>query len=67
VWPPHLHKEADEYNILIKGLLTINNEIINQGEVFVIPKNMLTSAKFLEDCEILCIKIPSNTRDKYCY
>ena len=67
VWPPHLHKDADEYNIVIKGLLSINNEMINQGEVFIIPKNMLTSAKFLEDCEILCIKVPSNTKDKYCY
>jgi NDP-sugar pyrophosphorylase family protein len=67
IWPAHLHKEANEYNILIKGSLLINNEMINVGEIFVIPKGMLTSAKFLEDCEILCIKVPSNTKDKYCY
>jgi hypothetical protein len=67
VWPAHLHKEANEYNILIKGSLLINNETINLGEIFVIPKGMLTHATFLEDCEILCIKVPSNTKDKYCY
>jgi quercetin dioxygenase-like cupin family protein len=67
LWPPHVHKEVNEYNILIKGKMIINNEIIEQGEIFIIPKNMLTSAKFLEDCEILCIKVPSNTKDKYCY
>ena len=67
VWPAHLHKECDEYNILIKGKLNINNETINEGEIFVIPKGMLTSAKFLEDCEIVCIKVGSNSKDKYCY
>ena len=67
VWPAHVHKEANEYNILIKGKLIINNETIEQGEIFIIPKNMLTSAKFLEDCEILCIKVPSLPKDKYCY
>jgi len=67
VWPAHVHKEANEYNILIKGKLIINNETIMQGEIFVIPKNMLTSAKFLEDCEIICIKVPSLPIDKYCY
>ena len=67
VWPAHLHKEVDEYNILIKGRLTINNETIEQGEIFVVPKGMLTSAKFLENCEIVCIKVKSNTKDKYCY
>ena len=67
MWPAHLHKKADEYNILIKGKMTINNETIEKGDIFVVPKGMLTSAKFLEDCEILCIKVPSNTKDKFCY
>jgi len=67
IWPAHVHKISDEYNILIKGKMTINNETINQGEIFIIPKNMLTTAKFLEDCEVLCIKVPSLPKDKYCY
>lgn len=67
VWPAHIHKEVDEYNILIKGRMTINNETVECGEIFVVPHGMLTSAKFLEDCEIVCIKTPSNTKDKYCY
>ena len=40
---------------------------IPQANIFVVPKNMLTSAKFLEDCEIVCIKVPSLPKDKYCY
>jgi NDP-sugar pyrophosphorylase family protein len=67
VWPAHLHKVADEYNVLIRGKIIINNETIEQGEIFVIKKGMLTKASFLEDCEVLCIKIPSDTKDKYCY
>lgn len=67
VWPAHIHKKVDEYNILIKGKMNINNETIEAGEIFVVPHGMLTSAKFLEDCEIVCIKTPSITTDKYNY
>lgn len=67
VWPAHLHKEADEINVLIKGSMIINNISINSGEIFKIPKGLLTKAKFLEDCEIVCVKTVSNTKDKYNY
>jgi len=66
-WPPHLHKEISEYNVLIRGKMKMNNEIINEGDVFIIPKTMLTHAVFLEDCEVLCIKVPSVPTDKLCY
>jgi len=66
-WAPHIHNQIIEYNILIHGLMTINNEIIHAGDVFVIPTNMLTHAKFLEDCEVLCIKLPSVPSDKLIY
>ena len=66
-WPAHVHNKANEYNILIKGSMKINNEYIHEKEIFIIPKGMLTKAKFLDDCEILCIKIPSVPDDKYSY
>lgn len=66
-WPAHVHNETNEYNILIRGKMKINNEYIQERDIFVIPKGMLTKATFIEDCEILCIKLPSLPHDKYNY
>lgn len=66
-WPAHVHNLADEYNVLIRGSMMINNEQISQGDIFIIKKGMMTKAMFLEDCELLCIKVPSVPSDKHCY
>jgi choline kinase len=66
-WPAHVHNEADEMNVLIRGKMIMNNETINEKDIFIVKKGMLTRSVFLEDCEILCIKVPSNTCDKVCY
>ena len=47
--------------------MIINNIEVNTGTIFKIPKGLLTKAKFLEDCQIVCIKTVSNTSDKYNY
>ena len=67
IWPAHVHRIADEINVLISGKMIINNIEINKDTIFKIPKGLLTKAIFLEDCKIVCIKLPSNTSDKYCY
>ena len=66
-WPPHVHSEISEYNVLIRGKMKMNNDLISEGEIFNIPKNMLTKAVFLEDCEVLFIKTPSVPSDKHCF
>ena len=67
VWPAHVHNAANEYNVLIRGSMRLNNEELSQGDIFIVKKNMLTKAVFYEDCEILCIKVPSIPTDKFCY
>jgi quercetin dioxygenase-like cupin family protein len=67
IWPAHVHNQADEYNILINGAMKLNNEILSQGDIFIIKKGMLAKAYFIEDCNIICIKCPSKPSDKYCY
>ena len=66
-WPAHIHNIANEYNVLIRGSMKLNNELLSQGDIFIVKKGMMTKAKFLEDCEILCIKVPSIPSDKMCY
>jgi len=64
-WSFHYHKESKEINILIKGKMLINNIEINIGDIFVFDKNHIACPIFLDDCKILCIKIPSVPNDKY--
>lgn len=63
----HLHSQLDEYNVLVSGKMMINNELLEEGSIFIIKKGMLTKAEFLEDCKIVCIKQPSLPSDKVCY
>jgi NDP-sugar pyrophosphorylase family protein len=67
IWPAHVHFIGDEYNVLIRGSMKLNNEEISQGDIFIVKKGMLTKATFFEDCEVLCIKVPSVPSDKICY
>lgn len=63
----HIHRKADEINVLLSGSMRINNIELQKNQIFIIPKGHLTKAIFHEDCKILCVKIPSDTKDKYCY
>jgi dTDP-glucose pyrophosphorylase len=64
-WDYHYHKKSKEINILVKGKMIINNIIYNKNDIFIINPNVISCPIFLEDCEIICIKIPSSKNDKY--
>lgn len=63
-WPTHRHNFCNEYNVLLRGLLKINDQIIYPNEIFIINKGEITKPEFLEDCQILCVKVPSIPTDK---
>lgn len=63
--PSHFHKIATEYNVLISGKMILNNIEINADDIFIINTNEIVNPIFLEDCIILCVKIPSVPGDKY--
>ena len=63
-WAPHYHEFSDEYNVLLKGKMTIQKKELNQGDIFVIEKNELADPDFLEDCIVLVVKTPSVPGDK---
>jgi hypothetical protein len=64
-WPAHAHKESTEINYLIRGQMTINNELLTAPVVFVIEKGELALPTFLSDCELIVVKCPSVIGDKY--
>lgn len=65
IWPKHYHKIATEYNVLVSGQMTINSQLINPGDIFIVYPNEIAEPIFHEDCIVLCIKVPSAIGDKY--
>jgi len=64
-WPVHYHKLATEINYLISGRMVIQGKELIAGTVFMIEPNEIADPQFLEDCKVICIKIPSIPGDKY--
>jgi quercetin dioxygenase-like cupin family protein len=64
IWQVHYHAFMTEVNLLVKGKMILNDIEINEGQIFVIHKNDIACPIFLEDCFIICIKIPSVIGDK---
>jgi hypothetical protein len=61
----HYHKIATEINVLVRGKLKINNEVINEGDIYIIYPNESTEQEFLVDSIVLCVKTPAIPNDKY--
>lgn len=64
-WPKHYHKIATEINYLLHGKMTIQGETFNPGDVFIISPEEIADPDFLEDCELIVIKVPCASNDKY--
>jgi len=65
IWPAHFHKLATEYNILVSGTMTLCGQKLEPGSTFILEPYEIADPIFHEDCTIVCIKVPSNTKDKY--
>ncbi len=65
IYKAHIHKIATEINVLISGKCKIQNEIFETGEIFILEPGDLGDPEFLEDCQIIVVKVPSVMGDKY--
>tara|TARA_Y100000389_G_scaffold200112_1_gene239874 strand:- start:2380 stop:3435 length:1056 start_codon:yes stop_codon:yes gene_type:complete len=63
-WPIHYHEKMTEINVLIKGKMKLNDKIINEGDIFTFVPYGVANPEFIEDCKVLCIKVPSVLGDK---
>jgi quercetin dioxygenase-like cupin family protein len=64
-WPKHYHKESVEINYLIKGKMIIQNQELTAGDLFMFDKGEIADPTFIEDCELIVVKIPSLPKDKF--
>lgn len=64
-WPKHKHEKSIEINYLIRGSMIINGEfLLKAPTIFVVEKDEVVYPEFLEDCEIIVVKVPSIPSDK---
>jgi quercetin dioxygenase-like cupin family protein len=64
-WSAHYHKVATEYNILVSGSMRLCDIELVAGDTFILEPYEIADPIFHEDCTIVCIKVPSDTKDKY--
>jgi hypothetical protein len=64
-WAKHYHAIATEYNVLISGKMFISGQVIDAGTIFIFEPNEVADPVFLEDCMVICVKVPSIPGDKY--
>lgn len=64
-WPKHIHKISTELTVLIHGKMKIMGQIMEAGDIFVIYPDEVADPEFLEDCEVIVVKLPSVIGDKY--
>jgi len=61
----HYHKLSTEYNLIIKGSALVEGQVLTDGDIFVYEKGDRANVKYLEETDIVIIKLPSVQNDKY--
>jgi len=63
-WPTHYHEHSIEINYLMHGKMTINNVLLEAPVIFILEKGEPAKPGFLEDCELIVVRVPSIPDDK---
>ena len=64
-WDMHYHKKSLEINYLVRGSMHFQDVTLNAGDIFIVEPWEISNPEFLEECEVLIVKIPSSKDDKY--
>lgn len=64
-WPIHIHKITTEINFLMTGSMLIAGRKVSANQIFIIHPGEIADPVFLEDCELIVVKIPSIPKDKH--
>lgn len=55
----HYQRICTEYNLITKGKLIANGKSYNDGDIFVFAPYVICEVEFLEDTDIVVVKMPS--------
>ena len=63
-WDTHYHEKVTEVNLLVRGEMILQGKKLIAGDIFTLNPYEIADPEFLEDCEIVCVKLPGITNDK---
>lgn len=61
----HYHKTVIQYNCIVKGKVSVDGHILSDGDIFVQERHDKADYEFLEDTDLLIIRLPSISGDKH--
>jgi hypothetical protein len=61
----HAHRVATEYNYIVAGDLVASGTRLGPGGIFAYEPGEVADVEFLEDTDLIIIKVPSVPSDKY--
>ena len=61
----HYHKIATEFTVIINGLVEMNGNKYQDGDIIVVKPGESTDFKALTDVKTLVVKLPGALNDKY--
>lgn len=64
LWDWHYHQHLDEINLIVSGSMMIQGKNLVSGDIFILEPMEIADPEFLEDCQIVCLKLPNMTNDK---
>ena len=64
IWDLHYHEKVTEVNLIVRGEMIIQGKKLSSGDVFILNPYEIADPEFLEDCEIVCVKLPGTANDK---
>jgi mannose-6-phosphate isomerase-like protein (cupin superfamily) len=61
----HFHKKSTEINYIVSGKAVVEGQELSRGDMFVYEPMDRAYVEYLEDTDIIVIKIPSSKDDKF--
>jgi len=60
----HYHKFVTEFILVVRGMMRVNGQVINEGHIFVLEPYMINEIEYLDECELVVVKSPSLPNDR---
>ena len=61
----HIHKIAHEITLVISGRQICNGEMFGPGEICILEPGDISQIEYLEETEVVTVKVPSVPSDKH--
>jgi len=60
----HYQTKVTEVNLLISGEMIMHDQKLVAGDIFILNPFEISDQQFLQDCEVICVKLPGIVNDK---